>query len=149
IVLERAVAIAHNCTARAPLGKTVKLFDTVAATTYKAAVALGALDPMDRQSLLTQADADQQLCSVLRKICDEARKSEYVKGSSSGGRRQRERAAKEAAALAARHMLKQAYPERVITLALQVELSEILFEVATGCNPTNMRNICALVNKRQ
>jgi hypothetical protein len=148
VVLEQVSVIACICADRAPLGKRVKLFEAAAITTYKAAAALGALDPMDRQSLLAQAGADQGQCSVLRKICDEARQSAYVKGSSCVGRRQRERAAKEAAALAALHNLKQTYPERVITLALVVELSENLFEAATGREATNMHNICALVIKR-
>jgi|SRR5215831_21127227 len=148
-ILEQLNVIACICADRVSPSERVKLFDAVAATTYKAATALGALDPTDRQSLLAQADADPQLCGVLRKVCDEARQSAYDQGSSSGGRRQRERAAKEAAVLAAIHMLKQAYPERVVTLALVVELSENLFEVATGREATNMHNICALVIKRQ
>jgi len=141
-VLEEVNVIAYDYADRITLRETVKLFDTAAATTYKAAAALGALD---RRSLLTQVDADQQICCVLRKICDKARQrasSINVKGLRGSGKRQRERAAKQAAAAAARHMLRQAYPERLITVALQVELSEILFEVATGRIATNMRNIC-------
>jgi hypothetical protein len=148
-VLEQVNVIACICADRVSPRERVKRHDTVAVTFYKAAAALDALDPTDRQSLLTQVGADPQLRSVLRKVCDQARQSAYDEGSSSGGRRQRARAAKEAAALAAIHMLKQAYPERVITLALVVELSEILFKVATGCDATNMPNICALVIKRQ
>jgi hypothetical protein len=148
-ILEQVNVIACICADRVSPMERVKQFDAVASTTYKAAAALGALDPTDRQSLLARVGADQQLCSVLRKVCNEARQSAYDRGSSSGGRRQRERAAKEAAAAAALHMLRQAYPERLITPALVVELSKSLFEAATGREATNMHNICALVSKRQ
>jgi len=49
-------------------------------------------------------------------------------------------------------MFQQAYPAKMLTRALRgpwVELSEILFEVATNSDATNMRNICALVNKQR
>jgi hypothetical protein len=148
-ILEQLNVIACICTDRVPLWERVKQLDNVAATFYKAAAALDVLDPTDRQSLLTQVGADPQLCGVLRKVCDGARRSAYDRGSSGGGRRQRARAAKEASALAALRMLRQAYSERLITPALVVELSENLFEAATGREATNMRNICALVIKRQ
>lgn len=117
--------------------------------------ALDALDPTELRALLTSAGADLQLSSVLRKICTKASQSAStigVRRQDIKDRRQRARAAKEVAALAALHMLKQAYPAKMLAHALRgpwIELSEILFEVATACVPTNMENICALVNKRQ
>src|SRR5262249_21683709 len=126
-ILEQVNVIACICADRVPLWERVKLFDAAAAAIYKAAAALA------------QAGADQQQCSVLKKIGDEARQSAYDRGSSSGSRRQRERAAKEAAALAALRMLEQAYPKKIFTAALRgplVELSENLFEVATGRKAT-------------
>jgi hypothetical protein len=154
VVLEQVVTIAHHYTDRASQREIVKCLNVIAARLHQSAAAfdaLDALDPIEQRALLTRAGADPQLSSVLRKVCGKAHQSAStidVKRSVSG-RRQRERAAKKAAAAAAVHMLRQAYPERVITVALQVELSEILFEVATGRDATNMRNICALVNQRR
>ena len=157
VVLEQAVAVAHHYTDRASRREIVKCLNVIAARLHQSAAAfdaLDALDPIEQRALLTRAGADLQLSSVLRKICGKAHQSAStidVKGSVSG-RRQRERAAKQASALAALHMLQQAYPAKMLTRALRgpwVELSEILFEVATNSDATNMRNICALVNKQR
>jgi hypothetical protein len=152
IALEQAVTIASHCTDRAPQREIVKCLNVIATRLHQSATAfdtLNVLDPIEQRELLTQAGADLQLTNVLRKICGKAYQSaSTIDVKKSVGRRQQARAAKEAAALAARHMLKQTYPERVITLALQVELSEILFE-ATGREATNLHNICALVNRRR
>jgi hypothetical protein len=155
IVLEQTVTIASHCTDRAPQREIVKCLNVIATRLHQSAAAFNTLDALDStelSALLTRVGANLQLGSVLKKIRDEARRRSStinVERSVVSSKRQRARAAKEAAALAARSMLRQAYPERLITLALQVELSEILFEVATGCDATNMHNICALVNKRQ